>query len=222
MGWRWQLVPSPFSHYPPCKASFRHVKESFKIFFFFVRLMISIARKGAVTSYIVVELCWLWVLWIMWIAYAGVVARYVWWGACDGYGICHEIQAIVVLGFITWFMSTFSYHLVRFRIQFLTFFLSRSYGVLHHPPHIHRHVAHEGPLQHLDQLSARSRLQHSRRRLCPRSALVRDQDGQQWRLAVLCSSRPVRFAPSPVSRHPALSPGVNVVETPLLYLLEQS
>ena len=195
--------------------------------------MISIGRKGAFTSYIVVELCWLWFLWIMWVASAGNVASTVWIGSCGRAKgiiatICGETQAIEAFGFITWFMSTFFYYLVRFRVQFLTFlsFLSssRSYGVQHHPPHIHRHGTHEGPLQHLDHRGARSRLHRSRRHLC-RSALIRGQDGRHWRLAVLWSSRPVSslqpwYTRQRLHGHPAgstttdepLSPSVNVVE----------
>jgi len=79
--------------------------------------MISIARKGALTSYIVVEFCWLSFLWIMWVATAGDVASTssLWIGACDrAYGaaatFCDETKAIEALGFVTWFISTFSYH----------------------------------------------------------------------------------------------------------------
>jgi len=91
--------------------------------------MISIARKGALTSYIVVELCWLWFLWIMWVATAGNLASTGFLGSCagtegTGAALCIETQVIAALGFFTWFMSTFSYHLVRFRVQFLTFAFS--------------------------------------------------------------------------------------------------
>ena len=88
--------------------------------------MISIGRKGAVTSMIVVELAWSWFLWIMWVASAGNVASTVWIGSCDRAKgivatICAETKTIEALGFINWFLSMFSYHLVRFRVQFLTF-----------------------------------------------------------------------------------------------------
>jgi hypothetical protein len=72
-------------------------------------LVISIGRKGAFTSMIVFELCWLWFLWVMWIACAGNVASTVWIGSCGhakgiGATICGETQAIEALGFITWLM----------------------------------------------------------------------------------------------------------------------
>lgn len=72
-------------------------------------LMISIARKGAVTSFIVVELPWLWFLWIMWVASAGNVASTVWIGNCSlAKGIvatiCDETKAIEAFAFINWFM----------------------------------------------------------------------------------------------------------------------
>ncbi|KIK07663.1 hypothetical protein K443DRAFT_86599 [Laccaria amethystina LaAM-08-1] len=72
-------------------------------------LMISIGRKGAVTSMIVVELCWLWFLWVMWVASAGNVASTVWISSCDRAKgivatICAETQTIEALGFINWFM----------------------------------------------------------------------------------------------------------------------
>jgi hypothetical protein len=97
--------------------------------------MISIGRKGAVTSMIVVELCWLWFLWVMWVASAGNVASTVWISSCDRAKgivatICAETQTIEALGFINWFMSTFSYCLVRFRVQFLTPLFSFSFAVM--------------------------------------------------------------------------------------------
>lgn len=97
--------------------------------------MISIARKGAVTSFIVVELPWLWFLWIMWVASAGNVASTVWIGNCSlAKGIvatiCDETKAIEAFAFINWFMSTFSYHLVRFPVQFLTCFFLLFFAVM--------------------------------------------------------------------------------------------
>jgi len=72
-------------------------------------LLISIGRKGAVTSMIVVELCWLWFLWVMWVATAGNVASTIWIGSCGRAKgiiatICAETQTIEALGFITWFL----------------------------------------------------------------------------------------------------------------------
>ena len=94
--------------------------------------MISIGRKGAVTSMIVVELAWSWFLWIMWVASAGNVASTVWIGSCDRAKgivatICAETQTIEALGFINWFLSMFSY-LVRFRVQF--FYLGFFFAVM--------------------------------------------------------------------------------------------
>lgn len=72
-------------------------------------LMISIGRKGALTSMVVVELAWLWFLWIMWVASAGNVASTVWIGSCGRAKgivatICAETQTIEALGFINWFL----------------------------------------------------------------------------------------------------------------------
>jgi len=72
-------------------------------------LMISIGRKGAVTSMIVVELCWLWFLWVMWVATAGEVANTVSFGSCGGAEgiaatLCAETLTIEALGFVAWFM----------------------------------------------------------------------------------------------------------------------
>lgn len=65
---------------------------------------ISVNRKGAFVSYIVVEVAWLWFLWIMWIASAGTTASL--WIIGHG-GLASEIRVIEAFGFINWLAVMF-------------------------------------------------------------------------------------------------------------------
>ncbi|KAG2014126.1 hypothetical protein CC2G_010969 [Coprinopsis cinerea AmutBmut pab1-1] len=65
-----------------------------------VMYWLSVTRTGAFTSFIVVEVAWLWFLWIMWIASAGSTAAVVHPSAHGG--LASEAQAVQAFGFLNW------------------------------------------------------------------------------------------------------------------------
>lgn len=67
---------------------------------------VSIKRQGAFSSWICVEIAWLWFLWIMWISSAGSTAALYWVNFCSG-GICSEAQALEAFGFLNWIILVF-------------------------------------------------------------------------------------------------------------------
>jgi len=68
-----------------------------------VMYWLSVSRKGAFTSYVVVEVAWCWFLWIMWIATAGST---VWVNAASG-GLASEVQALEAFAFLNWLALMF-------------------------------------------------------------------------------------------------------------------
>jgi hypothetical protein len=66
--------------------------------------LISLQRKGAVVTYIVVEVAWLWFLWIMWIASAGSVAEVWLYGTS---GAIAEVHVVEAFSFLNWLALMF-------------------------------------------------------------------------------------------------------------------
>jgi len=63
-------------------------------------LVIDLFRRGAPTSFIVVELGWLAVLWVLWLATAAEIASK---GPCNVSG-CSQFQAAEAFSFLTWLL----------------------------------------------------------------------------------------------------------------------
>ncbi|KAJ3496998.1 hypothetical protein NLJ89_g10408 [Agrocybe chaxingu] len=82
-----------------------------------VMWFLSVKRKGAVTSMIVVEIAWTWFLWIMWVAVGGSTAGTFWIGSCEGLSVlrgagsaetaCRSTQGLTAFGFLNWIARTF-------------------------------------------------------------------------------------------------------------------
>lgn len=68
-----------------------------------VMYYLSIVRKGAFPSFVVVEVAWCWFLWIMWVATA---ANTVWVNGRRG-GLAAEAQVLEAFAFINWFALLF-------------------------------------------------------------------------------------------------------------------
>ena len=68
-----------------------------------VMYFLSVSRKGAFTSFVVVEVAWCWFLWIMWIATAG---NTVWVNGFSG-GLAAEAQVVEAFAFINWLALLF-------------------------------------------------------------------------------------------------------------------
>lgn len=64
---------------------------------------LSISRKGAFTSYIVVEVVWCWFLWIMWVSTAGSA---IWVNGASG-TLAGAAQALEAFSFLNWFALMF-------------------------------------------------------------------------------------------------------------------
>lgn len=75
-------------------------------------LAVSLIRKGAITSMIVVEIAWTWFLWILWLSVGGSTASIYLIGNCGRYSgfagsveaACNESTAIAAFGFLSWIL----------------------------------------------------------------------------------------------------------------------
>jgi hypothetical protein len=74
-------------------------------------LALSIARKGAITSMIAVEIGWVWFLWILWLSVGGHTVGIFFLGDCSdlGFGtlvvaVCRETSALTAFAFLTWIL----------------------------------------------------------------------------------------------------------------------
>jgi len=73
-----------------------------------VMLFLSLKRKGAITSMILIEFAWTWFLWIMWVSTGGSTASVFMLTDCSGRfidnfeSLCREVQAFQAFGFLTW------------------------------------------------------------------------------------------------------------------------
>lgn len=73
------------------------------LFTFPAMLFISFKRKGAVTSFIAVEVGWLSLMWILWLAVGASVADIPFINSYRG-GATSEAQAIEAFGFLSWLL----------------------------------------------------------------------------------------------------------------------
>jgi hypothetical protein len=70
-------------------------------------LLLSVNRKGALTSYIWVEVAWLSLMWILWLAVGASVADIPFINSVRGVGYVSEAQAIEAFGFLSWIFLMF-------------------------------------------------------------------------------------------------------------------
>ncbi|KAJ2924821.1 hypothetical protein H1R20_g12253, partial [Candolleomyces eurysporus] len=68
--------------------------------------IISSKRRGAITSFVAVEIVWLWLLWILWISGAGSTVALPWLNYYTG-GAYSEARAIAAFSFLNWLIITF-------------------------------------------------------------------------------------------------------------------
>ncbi|KAL0581240.1 hypothetical protein V5O48_000828 [Marasmius crinis-equi] len=84
-----------------------------------IMIVVDRFRDGAVTSMVIFELVWLFILWVLWLASAAeatMANSYNFPGGCDyGFdivdGICREFHAVVAFNYLTWF-AFFAYTVV--------------------------------------------------------------------------------------------------------------
>ncbi|KDR74383.1 hypothetical protein GALMADRAFT_99396 [Galerina marginata CBS 339.88] len=75
-----------------------------------VMLLLSLNRKGAVTSMVAIEVGWTWFLWIMWLSVGSSTASIFAVTNCnirfdtELETLCREVQAFEAFGFLTWIM----------------------------------------------------------------------------------------------------------------------
>jgi len=76
-----------------------------------VMIALSITRKGAFPSMIVVELCYVAVLWVLWLAVGGTIGNISWLNYCSALGYysdsryesaCMETQVMAAFSFLNW------------------------------------------------------------------------------------------------------------------------
>jgi len=88
-------------------------------------IALSMMRKGAMTSMVVVEIVWTWFLWIMWLSVGGSSASIYFIGNCGRYtglgsvveAACNESSALTAFGFLAWIVLI----AYNFTLIFLTF-----------------------------------------------------------------------------------------------------
>jgi hypothetical protein len=80
--------------------------------------VIDLLRKGAATSFVIVELAWLGFLWILWLATAADTAdrfsNWGSWGGCpSGIDLCSQYQAAEAFSFLAW-LALMAYWIILF------------------------------------------------------------------------------------------------------------
>ncbi|RXW23019.1 hypothetical protein EST38_g2837 [Candolleomyces aberdarensis] len=71
-----------------------------------VLYVVSKMRRGAIISFVAVEIVWLWLLWILWISSAGSTVTLPELNYCTGWG-CPKARAIAAFDFLNWLVITF-------------------------------------------------------------------------------------------------------------------
>ncbi|KAF9514746.1 hypothetical protein BS47DRAFT_1381802 [Hydnum rufescens UP504] len=84
--------------------------------------IIDVLRKGAITSFVAVELGWFFFLWVMWLATFGDTAGNTGCNssAANGIGICSQVRAVEAFSFLAWF-ALFAYWVLLLVFSFIAF-----------------------------------------------------------------------------------------------------